>query len=83
MTNEAARVLEDALRLPAEERAEIADELHATLFDYQAEVEAAWAAEIERRVADAAANPHDAVDWRGVKQHRARSLGSVTSPKSS
>ncbi len=66
MTNEAARVLEDALRLPAEERAEIADELLATLYDYQAEVEAAWAAEIERRVADASANPDDGVEWREV-----------------
>ncbi|HEX9459773.1 MAG TPA: addiction module protein [Thermoanaerobaculia bacterium] len=62
MTNEAARVLEDALRLPAEERAEIAEELLATLYDYQAEVEAAWAAEIERRVAHARANPHDGVN---------------------
>ncbi|HXA17531.1 MAG TPA: addiction module protein [Thermoanaerobaculia bacterium] len=66
MTNEAARVLEDALRLPVEERAEIADELLATLYDYQAEVEAAWAAEIERRVADARANPDDSVEWREV-----------------
>jgi len=44
MTNEAARILEDAFRLPAEERAEIADALLVTLYDYQAEVEAAWAA---------------------------------------
>jgi hypothetical protein len=28
------------------------------------EIEAAWAAEIERRAADARANPDDAVDWR-------------------
>ena len=39
MANEAARVLEDALRLPAEERAEIADELLTTLYDYEAEVD--------------------------------------------
>ena len=64
MTNEAARVLDDALRLPAEERAEIADELLATLYDYEVEVEAAWAAEIERRVAHARANPEDSIDWR-------------------
>ena len=66
MTNEAARVLEDALRLPAEERAEIADALLATLYDYQVEVEAARAAEIERRVAHARANPDDSVEWREV-----------------
>jgi putative addiction module component (TIGR02574 family) len=64
MTKEATRVLEGALRLPAEERAEMADELLATLGDYQAEVEAAWAAEIERRMADARADPDDSVDWR-------------------
>jgi hypothetical protein len=28
------------------------------------EVEAAWAAEIQRRAADARANPHDEIDWR-------------------
>lgn len=66
MTKEAARVLEDALRLPADERAEIADELLVTLYDYQAEVEAAWAAEIVRRVADASDNPGDGVEWREV-----------------
>ena len=66
MTNEAARILEDAFRLPAEERAEIADALLVTLYDYQAEVEAAWAAEIELRVADARANPDDGVEWREV-----------------
>jgi len=74
MTNEAARVIEDALRLPAEERAEIADALLATLYDYQVEVEAAWAAEIERRVADAQANPHDDVEWREVLSNVERNV---------
>jgi putative addiction module component (TIGR02574 family) len=64
MTKKGTRVLEEALLLPAEERAEIADELLATLNDYEAEIEAAWAVEIERRVADARANPHEGVDWR-------------------
>ena len=65
MTKDATRVLEDALQLAPGERAQIAEELLATLGDdSREEVEAAWAAEIERRAADARANPHDHVDWR-------------------
>jgi len=65
MTKDATRVLEDALQLAPGERAQIAEELLATLGDdSRKEVEAAWAAEIERRAADARANPHDDVDWR-------------------
>ncbi len=64
MTKDATRVLEDALQLAAGERAQIAEELLASLDDTREEVEAAWAAEIMRRVADARTNPHDDVDWR-------------------
>lgn len=32
--------------------------------DSREEIEAAWAAEIERRAADARANPDDDIDWR-------------------
>jgi hypothetical protein len=32
--------------------------------DSRQQIEAAWAAEIERRAADARANPHDEMDWR-------------------
>ena len=65
MTKDATRVLEDALQLAPGERAQIAEELLATLDDdSREEVEAAWSAEIERRAADARANPHDDVDWR-------------------
>jgi hypothetical protein len=45
--------------------AEIAEELRASLDDgSREEIEAAWAVEIERRAADARANPHDEMDWR-------------------
>jgi putative addiction module component (TIGR02574 family) len=74
MTNEAARVLEDALRLPAEERAEIVDELLVSLYDYEAEVDAAWAVEIERRVADAHDNPHNDLEWREVLRNVERDV---------
>lgn len=52
---ESAKVLEDALALPPKERARIAHRLLDSLDDADedpAEVEAAWAVEIERRVAE-------------------------------
>jgi len=65
MTIDAARVLEDALQLGAPERAEIVEELLVSLDDdSRQQIEAAWAAEIERRAADARANPQDDIDWR-------------------
>jgi putative addiction module component (TIGR02574 family) len=53
MTSRAQALLREALTLPAEERADVAAELLASLdqapLDDPAEVEAAWAREIERR----------------------------------
>lgn len=53
MTSTAQSVLEDALKLPEEDRAEIATRLIASLDAESAEnreaVQQAWAAEIERR----------------------------------
>jgi len=74
ITNEATRVLDEALRLPAEERAEIVEQLLVTLHDYHAEVEAAWVAEIERRAADARTNPDDSVDWREALRNIERDI---------
>ncbi len=51
MNARARELLEEAKALPADERAEIADGLLATL--PADEVEAAWAAEIERRAREA------------------------------
>jgi len=53
MTGRAQALLREALALPADERADVAAELLASLDDAAAddpaEVEAAWAAEIEAR----------------------------------
>ena len=52
MTSRAQELLREALTLPSEERADVAAELLASLDDAEtdgADIEAAWAAEIEKR----------------------------------
>lgn len=66
MTTTAQKLLEDALTLAANDRAELAAQLLASLDDAEPDVEKAWAAEIERRAADARRNPNDDEDWRTV-----------------
>jgi putative addiction module component (TIGR02574 family) len=64
VNTDAGKVLRDALSLPATDRAQLAAELLASLDDKEADVEAAWAAEIARRAAEARLNPDDDEDWR-------------------
>ena len=66
MSNDAQRVLEEALRLRANDRAKLAAELLASLDEQEEGVAEAWAAEIARRAADANADPDDEDDWRGA-----------------
>ena len=66
MTTNARKLFEQALALTATDRAELAAQLLASLDEAEADVEAAWAAEIERRAADARQNPDDDEDWRSV-----------------
>ena len=70
MTKTAEAVLADALRLDPKSRAELAAELLASL-DGPAgsDAEAAWAAEIERRVAAIEAGSAKLEPWERVK-HR-------------
>lgn len=51
MSNQLEAVEAQALKLTAEERARLADRLIASLFE-GGEVEEAWAAEVERRIAE-------------------------------
>jgi putative addiction module component (TIGR02574 family) len=68
MTERARKVLQDAMELPLPERAELAADLLASLDgEPDAQVEAAWASEIERRVRDAHAKPDDDVAWEAVR----------------
>ena len=66
MTKDATRVLEEALKLSAAERAELAEELLAGLDDAEADVERAWAAEIARRATEARGSNADEEDWRSA-----------------
>ena len=64
MSGDAQRVLEEALRLRANDRAHLAAELLASLDEHEEGVAEAWAAEIGRRAARAVAEPDDEDDWR-------------------
>jgi putative addiction module component (TIGR02574 family) len=68
MSDRARKLYEAALELPLPERAELAADLLASLDGERDEdVEAAWAAEIERRARDAIAEPEDDVAWETVR----------------
>jgi putative addiction module component (TIGR02574 family) len=66
MTKDASRLLEDALRLRPQDRAQLAEELLASLDEVEQDVERAWAAEIARRAAEARATSADEEDWRSA-----------------
>ena len=72
MTARPQDVLRDALALPLDERAALAAELLASLDDAASErpddVEAAWAAEIERRARRALADESGGVPWADVRR---------------
>ena len=66
MTRATRELLAQALELPLEERAKIAAELLDSLHEAEADVEAAWAAEIQDRVTAARAGELESTDWREV-----------------
>jgi putative addiction module component (TIGR02574 family) len=72
MTSRAQELLREALTLPVAERADVAAELLASLDDAEtedpAEVEAAWAAEIERRARKVMSGASAGVPWEDVRR---------------
>lgn len=72
MTSRAQELLREALSLPVEERADVAAELLASLDDVGGEdvarVEAAWAAEIERRARRVMAGESAGIPWEEVRR---------------
>jgi putative addiction module component (TIGR02574 family) len=64
MSKAAEKLLEDALKLELPERAKLATELLASLDgEPDADVEAAWAAEVERRAARARSGADTGRPW--------------------
>lgn len=75
MTAQVAEVLEKALKLPTQERAEVAAELLASLDETTDEnVDVAWAAEIERRARRVLSGESAGTDW---AEARARVVSKV------
>jgi putative addiction module component (TIGR02574 family) len=78
MTDRAEAVLREALTLPVEERADVAAELLASLDDEPtedlAEVEMAWAKEIERRARQVLAGETTGEPWEDVRARIEQSL---------
>ncbi len=72
MSSRAQDVLRQALELPVNERADLAAELLASLDDAEGEnpgeVEAAWAAEIERRAHRVLAGESRGIPWQDVRR---------------
>jgi hypothetical protein len=66
MTRATQELLAEALELPADERATIAAELLESLDYASDDIEAAWTAEIQHRVAQARAGELESTDWRTV-----------------
>lgn len=66
MAREARALLDEVLQLPLDERAKMAAELLESLHEAEEDVERAWAAEIEKRVAAARAGELASTDWRTV-----------------
>ncbi len=69
MTSTAAKVLEDALRLSEQERADIAALLIASLdSEEDQDVESAWRAEIQRRLRELDQGTAKLIPWSEARQ---------------
>jgi putative addiction module component (TIGR02574 family) len=66
MSTTSRDLLEQALRLPLDERARMAAELLESLSEAEEGVEAAWTDEIRSRVASVRAGQIESTDWRVV-----------------
>ena len=78
VSTRADTILGTALELPADERARIAAELIASLDEGKdGDIEAAWAAEIDQRIADVESGKADTVSWEDA---RARISDKLTKP---
>ncbi len=75
MKGAAKRVLRAARELPEPERVELVEELLADLNGSDEEVDAAWAAEIDRRTREIDEGKVKPVSWAAVRRRIARQAG--------
>ena len=76
MSTRADTILGTALALPPDERAWLASELIASLDEGEdADVEAAWAVEIERRIAEVESGEAKTVSWEDARTRIKSKLG--------
>ncbi len=73
MVEEARKIIEQALKMPAKERAEIAQQLLESL-DRQVDidVESAWQAEVERRISELDSGRVSCISWEEVRERLMR-----------
>jgi putative addiction module component (TIGR02574 family) len=69
MTAKAERLLEEALKLPQSTRATLAGRLILSLDEEDEDVEATWAAEIDRRLENFEDSREKALPWTKVKRN--------------
>jgi len=62
VNDKARQLLEEAIKLPERDRAQLVGELLETL-DSAAEVEAAWTVELQRRLEEIRAGRGETLDW--------------------
>ena len=75
MTPEVSKLLEQALALSLEEQEALADSLISSLGDKVDEgVQAAWHAEIEKRIADLDSGKAKTIPWEEVRQRNLAKL---------
>jgi putative addiction module component (TIGR02574 family) len=68
MNNDAEAIFSAAMRLTDEERADLADRIYSSLSsEYQAEVDRAWAEEIDRRAKEIDEGRATLVPWEAVR----------------
>ena len=69
MKRDATTLLREALGLPAQDRAAIAEALLASLDeDVDDDAEAAWRSEVERRIAELDSGSVSSIPWHAVRQ---------------
>jgi len=78
MKREAAEILKDALALPTEARAALAGSLLESLdTEVDEDAEAAWATEVNRRVAELDSGAVKTIPWAEVRRRRSRGRRAV------